>query len=192
MIKGYVELLLQSPNVKEKEMQALAAILQNTNGLSKLNSTLILLSKIEHQRFIDTEKVNFAHITDEVLGNFKDLIKIRKIEIRKDYQSDFELEMSTTLAEILIANLVQNAIRHNIDSGYIEIQMNARCLTIANPGKGLKVQPEVLFKRFHRESLVEESLGLGLAIVKRICDQANLNVTYTCEEAKHTLVLELL
>ena len=48
IIKCHIEILLQSPRIGEKEIESLAIVLQNTNRLSKLNSALILLSKIEH------------------------------------------------------------------------------------------------------------------------------------------------
>ena len=189
IIKGHIEILLQSPNLGEKEIQSLAIVLQNTNRLSKLNSALILLSKIEHHRFIDTEKVNFAQVTNEVLKNFKDLIHIQGLKVSKEYHNDFEVEMSSTLAEILIANLVQNAIRHNVDDGFIEIKISTDAFSISNPGKKLNVKPEALFKRFLRISDAEESLGLGLSIVKRICEHSGLEVAYQYNEGIHSLSL---
>ncbi len=189
VIKGQVELLLQSPNIGEKEIESLAVVLQNTNRLSKLNSALILLSKIEHQRFIDTEKVDFALVTDELLKNFHDLVQIQGIEIKKYYDDKFEVEMSSTLAEILIANLVQNAIRHNAGDKFIEVRVAADSFSISNPGNVLKGTPETLFKRFKRQSTIEESLGLGLSIVKRICEQFDLHISYKYDQGLHTLSL---
>lgn len=79
IIKGHIEILLQSPRMAEKEFESLAVVLQNTNRLSRLNSALILLSKIEHQRFGDTEMVNFPTLIDEISANFKDHIQIQEI-----------------------------------------------------------------------------------------------------------------
>lgn len=187
IIKGHIELLLQSPNMGEKEIESLAIVLQNTNRLSKLNSALILLSKIEHQRFGDTQKVDFINVTNEVLKNFHDLIHIQEIDIKKEFQNSFEVEISETLAEILIANLVQNAIRHNIENGFIEIKINSNSFVISNSGKTLNFPTEVLFKRFKRESDSDESLGLGLSIIRRICEQSGLEVFYDYEEELHVL-----
>jgi signal transduction histidine kinase len=189
VIKGHVELLIQSPNMGEAEIDALAVVLQNTNRLSKLNSALILLSKIEHQQFIDTSTVDFRDATNEVLQNFHDLIDIQGIAIRKEYAAAFQVEMSTTLAEILIANLVQNAIRHNLEHGYIKIVIQEDSYSISNPGRPLSVKTALLFNRFQKESNTEKSLGLGLSIVKRICEQSNLEITYTYNEGIHTLTL---
>ena len=186
VIKGQVETLLQSPNIGEKEIESLASVLQNTNRLSKLNSALILLSKIEHQRFSDTKIICFNEVFDEVLHNFKDIINIREIKIEKSYVDTFSIEMSETLAEILIANLIQNAIRYNTESK-IHIHIYKKEVIISNPGKALTVNPQVLFKRFQREATLEESLGLGLSIVKRICDQSALEISYIFEKGMHSL-----
>lgn len=55
VMKGNVELMLQLPSLGEKEARALSIILQNINRLSKINSSLILLSKIENNRYSDEE-----------------------------------------------------------------------------------------------------------------------------------------
>ncbi len=190
IIKGNIELLLQSSNLGEKEINALGIVMQNTNRLARLNSALILLSKIEHQRFVDTKMVQFTELTDEVLQNFQDLIEIQEIRITKDYQASFAVSMSQTLAEVLIANLVQNAIRHNVSGGTIHISIKAGLYTISNSGKALSAAPHTLFKRFRRESDNESSLGLGLSIIKRICEQAGLTITYRHQAGQHELELK--
>jgi len=184
VIKGYVEILLQSPNMIEKDFEALGAILQNTNRLSKLNAALILLSKIENQRFSDFEAVNFGVLTDSMLSNFKDLLFGQEIEIRKKQSSPFVNEMSEALAEILIANLIQNAIRHN-EGNFIDVEITHDSYKISNLGKKLEVAPENLFKRFKRDSDVEESLGLGLSIIRKICEVSDLEVKYSLQNNRH-------
>ena len=187
IIKGHVELLLQSSNLGEKEIKSLATVLQNTNRLSKLNSALILLSKIEHQRFTDTDVIDFKVVIEEVLQNFNDLIQMQGLTIQWEESTSFPVEMSETLAEILVANLLQNAIRHNVTDGYIKIKVNPHSLMIENPGKPLEQPVTTIFKRFKRESDVEESLGLGLSIVQRICEQSGLEVRYEQEGEEHRL-----
>ena len=189
IIKGNSELLIQSDKLGEKELVALGAIISNTNRLSKLNTALILLSKIEHQRFIDKEKVKIEDVVGDVLENFRDLIKLQNIEIKRLKGKSIEFEMSATLAEIAIANLVQNAIRHNIENGFIEITQKENIFSISNPGKPLSIPKEALFKRFKRDSDIEESLGLGLSIVQRICKQYQIEVDYSFEKEIHTLQL---
>lgn len=189
IIKGHVELLLQSPNIGEKEISALAIVLQNTTRLSKLNSALILLSKIENHRFSDHQKVNFNEKIEEILHNFKDLIRMKKITVQRNDHAIFEVEMSEVLAEMLVTNLIQNAIRHNLIAGFLRIEIHQHKCAITNPGASLKVAPENLFKRFRRESTQEESLGLGLSIVKKICEQSKLTIDYQFDQDIHCLTV---
>ena len=190
IIKGHIELLLQSPNLGKKEIKSLAIVLQNTNRLSKLNNALILLSKIEHQRFTDTEVIDFKAVIKEVLKNFHDLIQIQGLTVQWEKSTSFKIEMSETLAEILVANLLQNAIRHNLENGYIKIQLDKDDFTIENLGKPLEQPVAMLFKRFKRDSDVEESLGLGLSIIQRICEQSGLKVKYEQEGKKHQIIVK--
>ena len=189
IIKGHVELLLQSPNIGEKEISALAIVLQNTTRLSKLNSALILLSKIENHRFSDHQKVNFNEKIEEILHNFKDLIRMKKITVQRKDHAIFEVEMSEVLAEMLVTNLIQNAIRHNLIAGFLRIEIHQHKCAITNPGASLKIAPENLFKRFRRESTQEESLGLGLSIVKKICEQSKLTIDYQFDQDIHCLTV---
>ena len=187
IIKGNSELLIQSDKLGKTELKALGAIISSTNRLSKLNTALILLSKIEHQQFIDREIVRIENVVSEVLNNFNDVINLQEIKIKRLKPDPIQFEMSVTLAEIAIANLIQNAIRHNVKGGYIEISQKGKTLAISNPGKALTIPKSALFKRFKRDSDIEESLGLGLSIVHRICKQYRIDIDYLYDQGIHTL-----
>ncbi len=189
IIKGHAEILLNSPHLKEKEIGSLSVILQNTNRLAKLNHALILLSKIENNRYSDVETVPIQQVIDNMLSNFKDLLDLQEIKVEKSYGTELSVEMSDTLAEILFANLFQNAIRYNVENGFIRIQIKDKTVTISNSGEALEVAPATLFKRFKRESTVEESLGLGLSIIKRICDLYEIEINYIHQHGLHQLIL---
>lgn len=191
IIKGNVELLLQSDRLTEEEIETLGVILQHTNRLGKLNSALILLSKIDNRRFADDGLIDIRRISERVLHLFSDLIRIQEIEVRTSFRQSVQVQMSETLAEILIANLIQNAIRHNAgEKGYIDIHLDHGQWSITNPGEWLEEDPQTLFKRFERRSASEESLGLGLSIVQRICERYGFTVSYDHRDALHKLLID--
>jgi signal transduction histidine kinase len=83
------------------------------------------------------------------------------------------------LVEILIANLLENAVRHNIAGGHIQITTSTHdgqaTLTVANTGPpvpaneaGRLLQPFQHLDR--RRGQHQEGLGLGLSIVAAIAD----------------------
>jgi signal transduction histidine kinase len=83
------------------------------------------------------------------------------------------------LAEILISNLIENAIQHNIPDGYIQVTTGTRAgratLTVANTGPHVPAdQARRLLEPFQRldgrHGHGHEGLGLGLSIVAAIAD----------------------
>jgi signal transduction histidine kinase len=74
------------------------------------------------------------------------------------------------LAERLVVNLVDNAIRHNVDGGWVSVSCGAGVLTVTNTGAVVPPDAvERLFEPFQRLSArTGEGLGLGLSIVRAI------------------------
>jgi signal transduction histidine kinase len=93
-----------------------------------------------------------------------------------------------SLAEILVSNLLDNAIRHNVPGGHIQITTGTRdnraTLTIANTGPHVPADQarrllEPFFQRLDgKRGHDHEGRGLGLSIVAAIADahEATLSV----------------
>ena len=100
---------------------------------------------------------------------------------------DKEIFASRYLAEILLSNLISNAIRHNHTGGEIRINLTADSLIIQNTGDDLPLQDEV-FTRFHKTSGSEGS-GLGLTISKEICVNFGFSLNYKFLDSYHTFIV---
>jgi len=98
-----------------------------------------------------------------------------------------QLPIDSALADILISNLIKNAIQHNENGGWINIKLQAQQLEISNSGKAPSVPTESLFNRFKKGQNSSASLGLGLAIVKKITDTQNWQVIYHFADQTHTI-----
>jgi signal transduction histidine kinase len=90
------------------------------------------------------------------------------------------------LVERLVANLLNNAVRHNIDGGRIELATDTRderaTLTIANTGPQIPAgELDRIFQPFQRLDTTRTSgasgLGLGLSIVQAIADAHDATIT---------------
>ena len=95
--------------------------------------------------------------------------------------------MDAGLAEIMINNIVKNAVKHNIDNGYIDIQLKKSWLTIINSGKPYPGDASSLLLRFTKGD--EGNIGIGLAIVREICDLYQFKLSYTIEDTTHILTI---
>jgi signal transduction histidine kinase len=187
IINSKMELLLQSGDMKEKQYKTVADAYDASNRLSRLNKTLILMAKIENRQFPESKAVNPATMIDLQLENLEDLIHSKKIKVIKRLDDDVTIQMNPHLAEILLINLIKNAVRHNISGGELIIELSKQKLQIANSGLPLNMDPEMLFKRFHKSSSSPESLGLGLAIVQKICNIYNFKIEYNYQNEMHTM-----
>jgi hypothetical protein len=104
-----------------------------------------------------------------------------------DYQLKVPLWVSIDpfLADVLINNLITNAIKHSKKDEKVVVETDKSSFTISNSGERSLAQPEKLFQRFYREDNATQSTGLGLAIVKKICDYYNFKISYQFKGQKH-------
>jgi signal transduction histidine kinase len=190
IINSKMELLLQWGDMKEKQYKIVSDAYEASNRLSRLNKTLILLAKIENRQFPESKPVNPAIMIDYQLESLEDLILSKKIVVIKRLDTDVTIQMNPYLAEILLVNLIKNAIRHNVTGGDLIIELSNERLGIANSGPPLQMDPEMLFKRFHKSSSHPESLGLGLSIVQKICALYGYKIGYSYENGTHIMHVE--
>ena len=104
------------------------------------------LWKIDHKfwlNFKETESVNISLLLHRHLNNYEELFHAKEISITKNINEGIFLTMNETLAEILIVNLLINAIKHNIEKGSITIELNKKFISIANTGKILNDNPAI-------------------------------------------------
>ncbi|WP_293891684.1 HAMP domain-containing sensor histidine kinase [Flavobacterium sp.] len=191
VIKSKVDLLIQSENLKDYEMKLIAGIDDACSKLIRLNQSLLLLTRIENRQFTTTEKVSVEKIIDNSLILFDEHIKAHKIVVLKNIEEDFLINMNPDLCLILINNLLQNAIRHNIADGSIVIFIKATSLTIHNTGIEESLNMALLFKRFQKNSTSHLSIGLGLAIANEIAEVSQLSLKYKFIANKHRFTLAI-
>ncbi|MCY1719803.1 HAMP domain-containing sensor histidine kinase [Prolixibacteraceae bacterium Z1-6] len=188
VINSKMELLLQAEYLKEKELKTVSDAYEACTKLSRLTSTLLLLSKIGNRQFPETEKIDFKKIIETQLKELEDVIVNKKITV-KGPESSHLIEMNPYLAEILISNLIKNAIRHNTKKGIISFSISENKLVVSNSGEEIKGDPNQLFKRFYKSSASDKSIGLGLAIVQKICEVSGFSAIYSFENKMHTFTL---
>ena len=187
IVNTKLELLIQSENFTAAQIQNIQTIHNEINRLSKLNKSLLLLTKIDNHQFEEKEEVDIVKIITTLLNNYDELFTAKKINLIKEMETTVFILMNETMAQVLVSNLINNAIKHNIDNGTINIFLNNTFLLITNTGTALQNYPANMFERFKKDKMHSDSLGLGLSIVKRICDLYNFTVTYNYENNLHSI-----
>jgi two-component system OmpR family sensor kinase len=190
--KANLSLLMQSSNLKEEEMDQLQVLENTIKKLASLHKTLMLLAKIENNQYVAKVSVHLKKVVMHNLEQYGDFIEAKKIQLQLELDHALQTNMDPALADILISNLLQNAIRHNKNQGNIFIRSTADTLILANTGEPLSIQTDELFFRFKKEDASSNSLGLGLAIVKSITSLYDFEITYSFSSANlHTFTLKI-
>jgi len=190
VIKSKTELLIQSENLGAEEMKLLQAINTSVHQLSRLNSTLTLITRIENRQFTEKEEIHLEHLIERHLELLEEHIQLRKIQVSTKFgDGDKILLMDQGLADLLVANLLKNAIVHNEEGGSIFIETDQQKLMIQNEGPPLGFDQDQLFSRFVRDTRRTASFGLGLSLVKKVCEYYNFSIKYSFDNQKHTFSL---
>jgi signal transduction histidine kinase len=185
IINSKLDLMIQDQGLGERHLRQLQAMYDAVSRLRQLNQSLLLLTKIENQQFEQEEPVALGSLIEKKLGQLEDLIKDKGIMVTTDLQP-CQLQMNAYLSDILLSNLLTNAIRHNHHKGAIRISLRQDMLLIGNTGDPLTFDPGTIFDRFTK-SAHSEGTGLGLAIVRQICDNYGFSLAYTNEDGWHTI-----
>jgi signal transduction histidine kinase len=184
IIRSKLELLINQPALTAKNASLLEDITDATNRLSQMNKTLLLLSKIENNQFPEIEAVNVSQMIERVLNNLT-IYYDNFPEVESKIQANVILHANHSLTEILISNIIKNAVEHNQSNGKIIVNLSPTHLLVENTGPSLQTNPELLFERFRKDSHQTKTTGLGLALVKQICTLYNYTVSYKYADGWH-------
>jgi len=188
VIRSKVEVLLQQPEWKEHDLQQLLSIEDAVFKLSRLHQSLLLLTKLENKQFVPDEKVQLKKIVEDKLNDIQELLVSKQLKVVSDCK-EVTIAFHHHLAEILVNNLLKNAIFHTPAAGNIWIEMTPEFLSIKNTAINGPLDSNKIFKRFYKTNHSQEGTGLGLAIIKEICNVAGFTAVYQFKNNQHVFII---
>ncbi len=184
IIRANTEKLLNEYDDKPVDPEIIQKILNATIKLSQAQKSLLLLSKIGNLEFKNPVETNLKETLNLVLDVFLEAIEIRNISLVVNSENCF-LSIDPGLSSVMLTNLIKNAVKHNIQDGYISIQLTQNTLVIENSGSPFDGKPDVLLDRFIKGE--QGNLGIGLSIVKQICELYNFHISYRINSNIHII-----
>ena len=189
IILSQTELLFQNQNLDEQQAAHLQEIQNASQRLSRLNKSLLLLTKIENHQFIELKDLALHELIQQKVQGLSPLLDENNLTLHMQIDEK-TLRANPDLVDMLLGNLLINAIKHNLPEGNINIFLDQQKLVIENTGSPLKIPSKQLFERFRKGEDSTPSLGLGLAIVKEICEVYQWRIAYHFENELHQLVIK--
>ena len=190
IIRSKLELLQDHPLTVE-QLQLVYTANQAVTRLSRLKEALVLLVRIKNRQYVNQESVRLDALLRERLTHFEELMELKALRVSTGIDEQITLVINPLLAEILLDNLISNAIKHNLPGGELSVRLTDRLLTIRNQGEAPRGPTVAFFDRFVKADPRSRSLGLGLAIVKAICETNDLEIAYRFSEGFHQIEVAL-
>ena len=189
ILKNKLDILLQNQDLTEKQYQIAEEMNRALSRSSRINKNLLLLAKIENNQFENSE-IHLDELLNQSMEILQEHFEQKNISVKTEISDNVKVNGNIGLTEVLINNLIINAIRHTSINGSILIRLSQSEFEVSNSGTG-KLNGDLLFKRFSRFSKDNNGSGLGLAIVQEICKSQNWTIDYRFENHNHIFSVKL-
>ncbi|KXX71804.1 HAMP domain-containing sensor histidine kinase [Flammeovirga sp. SJP92] len=185
IIRNKSEALMISEKLEEEDARTIKTIYDEANHISRIGTTLNLITKIENGEFTDVKEIDTKTEIEKQVEAIEELAELKNLKIEKKLTDELKFQIDPYLFDIVLKNLLKNAIRYGATEGPIVIQSSKTELKISNYGAPLIISEDQIFKRFVKGSTSSQSLGLGLALVSKICKVSNLEIQYSYQQKQH-------
>jgi two-component system sensor histidine kinase CiaH len=170
---------LQKHRLEEPKQQKLILMtLQEINRLNTLTNNILISSQLEGRGYkMVKEELNFSMLAEKSMMEFQQRFPDRPFEWH--VHPDIETTGDPLLLEIMINNLLDNAIKYAPKPGIISLSLfsgqEAIILEIKDQGPGIPDgEKQKIFQRFYRIGNEEirrtQGTGLGLYLCKKIVE----------------------
>lgn len=171
-----LELMAENSELTEGQMEELGTVLTSLERLTRLNKSLLLLSRIENRQFPGGEQFSWNDLVKQISAEFEDYGIHKGVNLEISDQGQFQHTGNKDLAGILVSNLLRNAIIHSATGSTVKIVITTKAIRFENPGAAALDETKI-FSRFQGTDSAR-STGLGLAISKAISEKFGLELTY--------------
>ena len=176
VMRTALEIPLEQGDVPKRLEPALRRALRATGQSERLISALLVLAR-SRTELTGSDRIDLAAVVSDQLDELADAAALRGIHVTREL-AETSVVGEPALVERAVRNLLDNAIRHNVDDGELAVTLRVddglAVLEVANTGATLtRAGAAMLAEPFHRgdHSRLEgdrDGVGLGLAIVTSI------------------------
>lgn len=192
-IRGYAEYLLNANIGEEERIEAVEFIISESERLKSIGEKLLDDAFIR-ENGIKAERINLGELVSNAAKKLSFIASQRGIELRIDAKSVY-CACDTVLIEMLVANLINNAIKACKNGGCVVVGCDTdnenASITVRDNGIGmtndqLKRITEPFYRTDRSRSRNEGGTGLGLSLCERIAKAHNANLCFESEPNKGT------
>jgi len=161
---------------EEKQKKLINATLHETERLNNLANNILLSSQLEGGAYlINRESVDVSAMVEKTTEDFGLRFPMRNF--KEDVQDGFLTQGDPTLLQLLVNNLIENAIKYSPRDKTISVALKKQGgqwqLTVADEGAGIPADEKAhIFEKFYRggneNTRTTKGTGLGLYLCRKI------------------------
>ena len=193
-IIGYQQMISEGIiDTNEEIIDASKRTLYEAKRMNQMVIDMLELSSLESEKIINNEVNNLKDVTQNIINSYTLKLEDKHINLSTSL-SDLNVKIPQKDLIHLISNLIDNAIKYNIEKGKIDININKddNSFIIKDTGIGIsKANQERVFERFYqvdKNRASDQGTGLGLSIVKHICLKYNIKLKLDSKLNKGTSI----
>ena len=171
-------LLMQEDTPVELYREFLVDITDEIERENKIINDLLSLVKLDKAAGdMNIISININELLEQILKRLSPIAKRRNIELIYESFRPVLAEVDEVKLTLAITNLIENAIKYNVDDGWVRVSLNADhkyfFVKVSDSGIGIPEEAQdFIFERFYRvdkaRSRETGGTGLGLAITKNV------------------------
>ncbi len=187
---------LQKRKLEEAQQQKLIGnTLQETNRLNSLTNNILVASQLEAGAYsVNKQWLDISELAEEIVKEYSSRFQQRSIQSR--IEPGIEIKGESFLLQMLISNLLDNAIKYSDKESTVSVQLYKRnahvILSVSDEGIGIATaEKKKVFDKFYRigseETRTTKGTGLGLYICFQIVRSLGGNITITDNNPKGSI-----
>jgi signal transduction histidine kinase len=198
VVRSTVQVLMMRPRSTKEHVDGLETLLSDNQRVEDLVARMLLLARMDDRHGAETATAGLDKVVKLLTPGLQNFAEAREITIVVPEADGTILALSEEKAEVLLSNLVMNAVQHSPRGSQVEVRLTVSgdVVGLAVEDHGAGISPDALphiFERFFREdrsrSRETGGAGLGLAICKSIVDAAGGTIAVQSAEGQGTTVI---
>jgi len=186
VVRSTIQVLAMRSRSTEEYTRGLDRLLEDNQRVEDLVSRMLTLARMEQQSEPETVATDLGDAVSKAVHNLASFAEARMVAILSETEANVRVCLSMEKAEVLISNLIVNAIQHSAAGAQVKVTVEQHAgkalLRICDTGAGITEEalPHI-FDRFYREDSSRSrdtgGAGLGLAICKSIVQSVGGTIT---------------
>lgn len=188
-IRGTLEVLLRKQREPIQYEEKIRRVIREVDRLNEMLDQLLQLARLEGGHvLLHLKTIDLGAYFQSRAEKWQSSLQAHKMALRLQIPLETSVRTDAALLDIILDNLLSNALKYAQDGAYIDVTWDAADHTLSMRDYGTGIPEEHLphlFNRFYRaddsRSTTIPGAGLGLSMAKKLADLLGIRLTVSSQ-----------